>query len=153
MRSKICFLFIVVLLFHTSSFAQSENFGLGAIIGKPTGISGKYWLNNENAIDVALGYSFENNSSINIHADYLWHIYNVFDTQITLPLYYGVGGKFNAKDGNKSSLGVRGVIGLVWWPERAPLDVFFELAPVFNLIPETELDIDAAIGVRYFFNR
>ena len=79
MRSKICFLFIVVLLFHTSSFAQSENFGLGAIIGKPTGISGKYWLNNENAIDAALGYSFENNSSINIHADYLWHIYNVFD--------------------------------------------------------------------------
>lgn len=152
MRCKI-FVFLISLCFVTlnSNFAQSENFGLGAILGKPTGISGKYWLNKENAIDAALGYSFENNSKINIHADYLWHIYNVFDTPITLPLYYGVGAKFNAKDGDRSTLGVRGVIGLTWWPDRVPIDVFFEIAPVFNLVPETNLDIDAAVGVRYFF--
>lgn len=152
MRCKSLILFLFVFVFSSLSvYAQSENFGLGAILGKPTGISAKYWLNKENAIDAALGYSFENNSKINIHADYLWHVYNVFDTQITLPLYYGVGGKFNAKEGDRSTLGVRGVVGVTWWPDNTPLDVFFELAPVFNLIPETNLDLDVSVGVRYFF--
>lgn len=152
MRCKSLILFLFVFVFSSLSvYAQSENFGLGAILGKPTGISAKYWLNKENAIDAALGYSFENNSKVNIHADYLWHVYNVFDTQITLPLYYGVGGKFNAKEGDRSTLGVRGVVGVTWWPDKTPLDVFFELAPVFNLIPETNLDLDVSVGVRYFF--
>lgn len=152
MRCKSLILFLFVFVFSSLSvYAQSENFGLGAILGKPTGISAKYWLNKENAIDAALGYSFENNSKVNIHADYLWHVYNVFDTQITLPLYYGVGGKFNAKEGDRSTLGVRGVVGVTWWPDNTPLDVFFELAPVFNLIPETNLDLDVSVGVRYFF--
>ena len=54
------------------------------------------------------------------------------------------------KAGN--TLGARGVIGLLWMHHSLPLDAFIELAPVFNLFPETSLHLDFAIGGRYYFN-
>jgi hypothetical protein len=45
---------------------------------------------------------------------------------------------------------VRIPLGLSWVAAKAPLDVFLELAPVLDLAPGTDLDLDAAIGVRFW---
>jgi hypothetical protein len=34
---------------------------------------------------------------------------------------------------------------------RVPVDIFIELAPILDLVPETDFTVNGAVGVRYFF--
>jgi hypothetical protein len=53
---KFITLFILVSLSQLS-FAQERNFGLGVIVGEPTGLSAKLWTSNTGALDFGLGWS------------------------------------------------------------------------------------------------
>ena len=48
-------------------------------------------------------------------------------------------------------LGVRFPVGIAYLFDGAPVDVFLEVVPTLNLIPDTDVDLDAAIGARYWF--
>ncbi|HOJ18973.1 MAG: hypothetical protein GX452_06945 [Ignavibacteriales bacterium] len=146
---------IVIILFlisATNLLPQSKGFGIGLIIGEPTGISAKYWTSSQNSLNFALGYSFAGkHNRVHLHVDYVWHNENLIRSAERLPVYYGFGGKLQTYDHTDASLGARGVLGLLWIPRNAPLDLFLEVAPVLRLIPETDLDIDAGLGARFFF--
>ncbi|PKL81930.1 MAG: hypothetical protein CVV24_12720 [Ignavibacteriae bacterium HGW-Ignavibacteriae-3] len=150
---------LIAVLFITlssiKSYSQDKGFGLGVSLGEPTGLNGKYWLNSSNALDFGLAYSFvHTKSTYSLHADYLFHNSELIKSSRRLPIYYGVGARLHFGNGNKGTLGARGVIGLVWMPmAAAPVDVFIEFAPVFNLFPETSLHIDLSIGGRYYFEQ
>jgi hypothetical protein len=146
-------LFTILLFLSSNNFAQDKNFGVGIILGEPTGISGKYWMSSDRAFDAALAYSFlEDNKSFAFHANYLYHLYGVIDKYYKMPLYYGFGVRFRIRENNDNTFGVRGVIGLLIYLKEAPVDVFFEAAPVFRLLPNTQIDFDIAVGARYFFD-
>lgn len=141
---------------------QDNGFGIGLILGEPTGVSAKLWTSPTNAFDFGLGVSlggdrikykgyYNNDSRLHFHMDYLWHAFNAISSSERFPLYYGVGGRFNSGGGYESSLGIRGVVGIAWLPRSTPIDVFIELVPVFQVTPLTGLGIDAGIGIRYFF--
>jgi hypothetical protein len=49
---------IIILLLGSMSPAQDKGYGIGIILGEPTVLSVKYWLNNTNALDFGLGFSF-----------------------------------------------------------------------------------------------
>lgn len=145
---------VIVLLSFTAIkvYSQDKGFGLGVILGEPTGLSGKYWLDESHAVDFGFAYSFVHpNNTLSIHADYLFHRFDLIRSEVPFPVYYGFGGRVHLgnKDGN--TLGARGVIGVLWMHPIVPIDVFVELAPVFNLFPETSLHFDLAIGGRYYF--
>lgn len=146
---------VLFLLFAVNgSFAQQRPFGLGVIIGEPTGISAKLWTSSINALDFGLGWSVYNDNSgnrIHFHTDYVWHSFNAIRSSQQFPLYYGIGGRFNGGPDWKSSLAVRGVMGIIWLPGGTPFDLFLEVAPSLQLTPSTGFALDAAIGVRYFF--
>ena len=148
-HNKIVF---VLLVFSGVSVAQSNGFGLGIILGQPTGISAKYWTSGSTAFDFGLGYSFERHSRMHLHADYLFHVKNIFNTAENFSLYYGPGARLRLVDNAGSRLGVRFDVGLVWIPRNAPVDVFLEIAPLLDIIPETVFWMNGGIGVRYFFN-
>ena len=142
--------------------AQDHGFGLGIIFGEPTGLSAKLWTSKINALDFGLGVGlggdrikykgyYNNTSRVHFHMDYLWHAFNAINSSERFPVYYGVGGRFNTGGGYDASVGVRGVIGIAWFPHSTPIDVFVELVPVFQLTPLTGLGFDAGLGVRYFF--
>ena len=142
--------------------AQDHGFGLGIILGEPTGVSAKLWTSKINAFDFGLGVSvggdrisyeghYDNGSRVHFHMDYLWHSFNAISSTERFPLYYGIGGRFNSGGGYDGSLGIRGVFGIAWFPHSTPIDVFFELVPVFQVTPLTGLGIDAGLGIRYFF--
>lgn len=154
MSNKIILVSLVfILLTFINSSAQDKNFGAGIVLGEPTGLSGKYWISEDNAFDAALAYSFlEDNKSFSFHADYLYHLYGVIDRYYKMPLYYGFGVRFRVRENKDNSFGVRGVMGLLVYLKEAPVDVFFEAAPVFRLLPDTNIDFDIAIGARYFFD-
>jgi hypothetical protein len=138
-----------VMLFSAGA-AWGRDFGLGASFGEPTGISGKAWTSNRTAVDFAMAWNLDNERDFNFHADYIYHDYGIFDvTHGSLPLYYGIGGRL--LDANDTHLGLRGVIGLDYIFAKAPFDLFFEVAPVLDITPGTEMDFEGGFGFRFYF--
>ena len=126
---------------------QEGPFGLGIILGDPTGISAKYWLDKSNAIDAAIGFD-----RFSIHADYLWHIWDLFPqtNHGELGAYVGPGLVYKDKK-HDNLVGVRFALGAVFEVTQYPVEFFAELVPVLELSPDTDLGLDGGIGVRYFF--
>ena len=146
------FVLTTVLLVCGTVEAQDSGFGLGVILGEPTGISGKLWIENSKAIDGAVALSFDKESAVHLHADLLFHDFNLFKAEKgKLLLYYGVGGRIKFED--KSKVGVRFPGGINYLFPEAPLDVFLEIVPLLDLAPSTKFRLNAAIGIRYFFQQ
>lgn len=145
------------------SVAQDHGFGLGVILGEPTGISAKLWTSQVNAFDFGLGWSiggdrigkykgnYNGGSRVHFHMDYLWHSFDAIHSTERFPLYYGIGGRINTGAGYDESVAVRGVFGIAWLPHNTPMDVFLELVPSLQLTSSTGFGIDAGIGARFYF--
>ena len=143
--------------------AQDNSFGLGIILGEPTGVSAKLWLSRRSAVDGAIAWSFVDTDHLHLHGDYLWHNYDIIGINVEkgkLPLYYGIGARirFESRPGHiahstedKSRFGVRGVFGIDYIFATAPFDLFFEIAPIMDLVPSSDFSLSAALGFRYFF--
>lgn len=154
-------LLIILIISISGVEAQNGKFGLGVIIGDPTGISAKLWTSPKNASILGVGWSIDeyrfrgrdygNSSRLHIHLDYLWHSFNAINTNGQFPLFYGIGGRINTGPQYSGTLGVRGVVGIKWFPKETPLDIFLEIAPTLYLISSTGIGIDAGIGARYYF--
>jgi hypothetical protein len=143
---------LMVISINGIIFGQNKSLGLGIMVGEPTGFSGKYWLNQTNAVDFGLAYSFVHpHSSVSLHADYLIHVPTLITKDGELPFYYGFGGRLHVSANTKPFLGARGVVGILWMSKKYPFDVFVEMAPVFNIFAETSLHLDFALGARYYF--
>ena len=149
---------LCLFLIIQASVAQERKFGLGIILGEPTGISAKLWTSNENAFDFGLGWSiggdrlgrFDGNynggSRVHFHMDYLWHSFEAIHSTERFPLYYGIGGRINTGAGYSSSAAVRGVLGIAWMPRETPIDIFLELVPSLQFTSSTGFAIDAGSG-------
>jgi hypothetical protein len=148
---KILFV-IAFLLVPGIMQAQDGGTGLGIILGEPAGVSFKTWISGRSAIDAGLAWSFYT-GSFHSHADYIWHNFMLFkfeEGKGKLPLYMGVGGRIKVS-GKELLLGVRVPIGLIYIFPGDRFDIFLEAVPVLNLIPGTSFDLNAGVGVRYFF--
>jgi hypothetical protein len=139
--------------------AAGGPFGLGIILGEPTGLSAKYFISGRNAIDAALDFSFLDDAFY-FQLDYIWHFGSLSRSATWLP-YVGVGGKVfihdNHDDDDKhhhhhhDTLGIRVPLGIAFMPRSVPIDVFGEIVPGIELLPETDPDIAGGLGVRFFF--
>jgi hypothetical protein len=148
---RIGILFCFLVLAHRFAGAQERGFGAGILIGEPTGLSMKGWLNQTNAVDAGVAWSYRQSGSFHLHADYLWHSFHVFDTKELIPLYYGIGGRIRTARHEDTHLGLRMTAGIDYMVRDAPFDVFFEIAPILDLAPATEVEANAGIGARFFF--
>jgi len=142
---------LVTLFFCTATVAQDRGFGLGIIVGEPTGLSFKKWRSDTTAIGGAVAWSFGKENELYLHGDYLVHNFHVFQVEKEkLAPYYGIGGRIKiVKD--ESRLGVRIPLGINYIFEKAPLDIFFEFVPLLDLVPSTNFEVNGAIGIRYLF--
>jgi len=139
--------------------AQDEGFGIGVIIGEPTGLSLKKWVSRTAAIDGAIAWAFDPNTSFHVHADYLIHDYDLVKPDVgALPLYAGIGARLKFQDerrgrhrDSRTRTGVRIPLGMNYHFAQAPVDLFLEIVPILDLTPRTDVSLNAAIGARYFF--
>ena len=153
MKIKILFFSIFFIFSSINLYSQNNGFGFGVMVGEPTGFSAKYWVDETHAVDFGLAYSFVHPDKVfSLHGDYLFHIPNPIKSEFNLPIYYGIGARIHFGNEGGHTLGARGVIGVAWIARSLPLDAFIELAPVFNIFPETSLHLDCAIGARYYFH-
>jgi hypothetical protein len=150
-----------------SASAQDRGFGLGIILGEPTGVKGKVWLSELNAVDFGFGWSVggfnldrydvstdPNTSRFHVHVDYLWHNFDFIQANQRFPIYWGFGARMNSGAGYDNSFAARGVGGIAWVGTReTPIDVFLEVVPVLQFNPSTRIGLNGGLGARYFFWR
>lgn len=145
-----------MLLLTQVSFARGE-YQLGVVLGAPTGISGKMELGKNRAVDGVVAYSLASDLTLELHADYLMENVRGFNVNAPNPLelYWGIGGRAAVIDGGKHdgdiAFGPRVPVGVNYKIVNPNLEFFGELALVFDVVPDTNLDGEAGIGMRYRF--
>ena len=149
----------------TWAATHSDGFGLGIMLGEPSGISGRLNLSPKAALDFGLAFSV--NSDVTFLVDYLFqfprafHSTSQFVSQITP--YLGIGGVlalgtqttlyragFRYSTGS-AIFGVRIPVGLEWRPSTPSLGVFLEIAPGLLILPSTQGLVQGDIGIRFYF--
>jgi hypothetical protein len=149
MKYRLQILVILLLLSLSATYAQSK-FGLGIILGEPTGVSAKLWTGGTNALDFAAAWSFKGDGHLLLQADYVWHSAIIGPSSGKLAFYYGIGGRVIFSD--DPLIGARVPVGLDYKFDTAPVDIFVELVPILDLIPSTNFNFGGGIGVRFWFN-
>ncbi len=166
LRVTVVMVVIAVVAVERGASAQAVekgSVGVGIIIGEPTGIAAKLYLDDDNAIQAAVGGAFIG-GGLQVHADYLWHPWILEERDsFTMPLYLGPGARFIYYDkaaGGQDFVGVgaRAVGGVLFDFKEIPLDVFIEVAGVLEWqFGEDDTDqglalaINAGAGARYYF--
>ncbi len=132
--------------------AQRDAFGIGLMIGDPAGLSVKRWLSNTRALDAGAAWSVINDPGAQFHVDMLYHRSDLEGLRENRSYaYYGIGGRVRwSRD--VARLGIRIPLGVTYLFPGAPLDAFFEVVPVFDVVPDTRLILNLSIGMRYYFS-
>jgi hypothetical protein len=162
---------------RATEVGYSRHYGVGAVVGDPTGLSGKVWIGPTNAIDAGLGFygygyrggCFRDHdgrticdrryggASTSLHVDYLWESKLVDGKgKVQLDWHIGAGGRvFFLGDPcgyDCWDLGVRAPIGLdLTFAQPSFLEVFLEIAPVFYVVPSMFAAAEGGLGVRGYF--
>lgn len=162
-RSKLILAMAAVALCAAPSIAApgsaaGEDVGVGLMVGSPTGLSAKYWMNRKMAFDTGIGASLEGDVNFHIHGDFLMQVpLPVKEAPGQVPLYMGIGPRIRIIDkkqhSSKVEFGIRLPIGVEFNPNSLPLNFFVELAPVLVATPEGGVSLDGAVGVRYRFGQ
>lgn len=151
MVRRLGLIFLLIGILSGDVAAQENNFGAGIILGEPTGLSAKLWVDSVKAFSGALAWSFVDESSLQLHLDYLEHRFNLTDVEKgRLPFYYGIGGRIKLEK-DDTRMGMRLPLGVDYIMENVKLDFFFEIVPIMDLTPKTEFDMNVAVGFHYAF--
>jgi hypothetical protein len=145
------FLAVLLTVAAPEAPAQRKGFGLGVILGEPTGFSAKGWIDSRSAIDAGLAWSFLHETTFHVHVDYLLHTSDLTERS-DMPAYYGIGGRIKAGTAGGDRIGIRIVGGIVYFVPDSPVDIFGEIAPILDFSPSTDLQVNGGIGARYYFN-
>ena len=164
--TKYTLIITIFFLLYSNSNAQGPRgnaFGFGLILGDPIGLTIKYWTNPENAFDAYIGSSYF--GRVRIGADYLWH-FDAFNSRV-VKMYAGPGlivgigqgsgiyytedhGRFYYWNNNNLGFAARVIFGLNIIPKKTPIEIFFELGPLIGLSPNFGVNLDAALGIRFY---
>lgn len=149
MKATVVSLFFLMIAI-SPAHAQDRRFGAGVMGGIPSGVNAKYWLGQGRAVDAAAGWTFGEHDAFQLHGDYLFHDFRLLQVHgRPIPVYAGLGARLNFDD--DTVFGIRFPLGITYPFRQDPFDVFLEVAPIFDLAPDADLDINATIGLRYYF--
>lgn len=140
--------------------ADKGTLGVGLVIGEPTGISAKLYLEDDQAIQGAIGPAFIG-GGIALHGEYVLHPWILQDRDsFVLPVYLGPGVRFVDYYGGRSTgtssshfaVGALGVAGMLFDFKDVPLDVFVELGggAEYDFTNGWGPVLNAGAGVRYY---
>lgn len=131
---------------NASAQGSTGDFGIGLMLGEPSGVSVKSWLGSTTAFDVGAAWSLGEREALHMHADFLGHSW--FKKNEQLAFYYGIGGRIIFDE--DAHAGIRAPLGLTYVFESIPFDLFIEAVPILDVTPEVELAGNGAVGIRYY---
>lgn len=133
-----------------------SGFGLGLVLGEPTGLTAKLWLDDSSALQFHLSWDFTD-AAVVLSGDYLYHldVLGVHTPDLDLLLTLGGGVKVgqHTQRANEEPLfvGLRVPVGLSMPFKAMPLELFLEAVPGVRLLSKVGFDIDLGLGARWFF--
>ncbi len=150
-------LVVLIALLLIPGVLSSQQLGLGAVVGSPTGLALKYMLGRSSAFAAHAGWSIIGDKGIHITGDYQYLFHMVIRTAegatvSSLAPYVAAGGRFRFKERNGDNefhLGMRIGGGMEYMLSR--VGIFLEIVPVINLIPETDFDLEGGLGFLFYF--
>jgi hypothetical protein len=141
-----------------------KTFGIGLILGSPTGLSAELRLTPRTGLDFALGLdTFDDDDGGYLHLDYLIYFAQLYGTSVSVPFYVGFGGVLwdhhrGFDNDDDLHLGLRVPFGVAFALHSVPLQFFFELAVRVMVFDEDddrydddEVDLTGGLGFRIYF--
>jgi hypothetical protein len=152
MKRPLISVFALVAALSTAAAAETSTFGAGIIIGEPTGIGIKLHLTSGNALAFGVAWSLDEENELHVQGDYLYHNYDLITVEEgEMPLYFGIGGRIKINEHKDDNVGIRFPVGLDYIFANYPFDIFLELVPILDLAPDTDFDLNGALGGRFWF--
>lgn len=141
---------VLAVLAAICAYAVSAHaVGVGVMVGEPTGLAFQFGGRGDNAVNAAVGWSISEEEWFYVHADYIFlSLVRSREFDETIPFYYGIGARAVLLE-DDSRMGVRAPLGLQYETGDLPVTFFIEVAPLFDLAPETEFGVAGGIGVRF----
>jgi hypothetical protein len=142
---------VTIIVFVSAALAQPlENrneFGLGFQLGEPSGLNGQFFWSQRSAIDVNVAWSWKDWFFTAV--DY--QVYNrLADSPPQWKWYYGLGGYLTLPRNEDGTLGVRVPLGIRYRIPRSVVDVWGEIDPAMQLIPDTTPELQGGIGLTFW---
>lgn len=147
-------LYVLIAALLPASLYAANTFGAGVILGSPSGLTAKLFLNQHDAVDFGIGEAAD---SLYIYADYLRHYSQAIPVK-EMKLYLGIGAGFHdfekdtrREDTDENRIDIRVPIGIEYMFDQPPIGIFLELVPALRIVPDVDFDIRGGLGARYFF--
>ncbi len=150
-------LFLSLVISISANALEAQSYAAGLVLGSQTALVGKMTYQDARAIDLGLGWSLSSKyDKLVLYSDHLWTKKSFFYIkEVPFDVYYGAGARIILESEEKKSselyLGPRFPVGIKYFFDKPNIEVFSELAMIFNLLPSMQVGVDFGVGARYFF--
>jgi hypothetical protein len=135
---------------------RGGNFGLGIVMGAPTGLAGNVMISDWSSVQFSLGGDLGRIGDLGMTVDYMasFRPFNTETDEYAVPLQLGGGLVLSSnvfeRDG-EVLLGPRLVGGVLINVKELPIDIFMQVAPTLYLYEYLTWSTDGQFGMRYYF--
>mgnify|MGYP007063361004 CR=1 FL=1 len=142
-----------------AAHAAPRGLAVGAQLGEPVAATIAYRWTPDMTVQLSQGWSF-GQKRMHTSLDYLYTFAEIPADEgmgLRYPVYVGAGLRLRAFGGGNSpsddpqNFGLRFPVGAAVSPDHIPIEVYFEMAPVWVMAPRSQGGFDGGIGGRLFF--
>jgi hypothetical protein len=150
---------VLLVMICSAGLEARQGTSIGLIMGIPTGMNFKSWLDESTALNVNFAWNIWNRNYF-INFDILKH----WEVLYNAPFYLGGGARLEIGSKNTSesdfNLGLRAVMGMEIFFGKSPVSMFIEGGVVEDFIRQSEIDLrrtlilggNGSIGIRYYLS-
>ena len=140
---------LAVVVLSSSAIAEEDKneFGLGVVLGEPSGLNGQFYWTDKTAMDITAAWSWRDWFSVS--ADYQVYDY-ILDSPREWKWYWGGGAYMTLPQNEQGTFGVRIPLGIKYHIPHSPVDIWGEVDPALQLIKSTEPEIQGGIGITFW---
>ena len=149
MFSRCLALFAVIILFTFPRVGFGErDFGLGILMGQPSGLRTAFSIQKSLHIDCAAAWSWDD--WLLVFADCQFEDY-ISPWSLNWRWYYGLGAYAGIPETRQGIFGLRIPLGVSYQVPYTSLEVFGEVVPALRLVPDTQAQLQGGVGFLVWF--
>lgn len=147
---------IILLLALLCGSAQAdESTGIGLILGVPSGLTARHWMESDQSIEANVGWSLFSKNRLHLNASYLWNKNDVLELKDeTFDVFFGGGLSIRSKSGvadGELVFGPRLPVGVSYFFVDPKIEAFGQAGLNIGIIPSSDIYFDAVLGLRFYF--
>ena len=135
---------VLLLALAPAALAQPGNFGIGGQIGEPTGLALRFA--GSPGLDLAAEWDFDDYVFVQGHV--LLGQNRLRGVGSDVRTFWGPGLFIGAREGADTAFGLSFNGGLSYF--TGPVEIFGQLTPRLRLSPNSDFDLGAAAGIRFY---